>query len=164
MEFTQEPFPNILSERTRKKYGEGAQFRHREVIREWIEGIFLKGGYEKRLELGTTVERAVKEGGEWVLTLRKEGGQGVGGKGGEDYWWQERFDAVVVATGHYNVPWVPEVEGLVEYEARWKGRVVHSKHFRRGEEYKGKVSCPGFSFGVGGVVGGEKGRGGEGRG
>ncbi|KAK4442954.1 hypothetical protein QBC34DRAFT_312070 [Podospora aff. communis PSN243] len=133
MAFTTEPFPPTLSERTLRKYGPGAQFRHREVIREWIEGIFLKGGYEKFLELSTTVERAEKVGGEWVLTLRKEG---VGEK---DYWWQERLDAVVVASGHYNVPWVPpEVEGLVEYWGRWKGVVGHSKHFRRGEDYKDK--------------------------
>ncbi|KAK0658084.1 hypothetical protein B0T16DRAFT_319655 [Cercophora newfieldiana] len=131
MSFTQEPFPSTLSERTLAKYGPGAQFRHREVIREWVEGIFLRGGYDKFLSLSTTVEKAEKHNGEWVLTLRKEGA-------GRDYWWQERFDALVVATGHYNVPWLPEVDGIVEYDKRWPGRVVHSKHFRNGEEYKGK--------------------------
>ncbi|KAK0631224.1 thiol-specific monooxygenase [Immersiella caudata] len=131
MSYTQEPFPTTLSERVLKKYGPGAQFRHREVIREWVEGIFLRGGYDKFLSLSTTVERAEKVNGEWVLTLRKEGA-------GRDYWWQEKFDALVVASGHYNVPWLPELEGLLEFDRRWKGRVVHSKHFRKGEEYKGK--------------------------
>lgn len=136
MSYTQEPFPDTLSERVLKKYGPDAPFRHREVVRQWIEGIFLRGGYhdKKVLELNTTVERAEKKDGEWILTLRKET------QGGSDYWWQERFDALVVATGHYNVPWFPEVPGLLEYDARFPGRIVHSKHFRNGNKYKGKVS------------------------
>jgi len=141
MSFTQEPFPSTLSERILAEYGPGAQFRHREVIREWIEGIFHRGGYDKFVSLSTTVEKAVKHNGEWVLTLRKEGD-------GRDYWWQERFDALVVATGHYNVPWLPEVEGIVEYDKRWPGKVVHSKHFRKGEAYKGKVCTLGTAKGT----------------
>ncbi|KAH6686480.1 thiol-specific monooxygenase [Plectosphaerella plurivora] len=131
MSFTQEPFPDKLSERTLEKYGPGAPFRHREVIREWIEGIFTRNGNDKLLELNTTVERAVKSDGEWVLTLRKE-------TPGKDFWWEERFDALVVASGHYNVPWLPDIPGLVEYDARFPGRIVHSKHFRGPEQYKGK--------------------------
>ncbi|KAK1752805.1 putative monooxygenase [Echria macrotheca] len=131
MSYTAEPFPNVLSPQTLAKYGPDAPFRHREVVRRWIEDIFLRGGHAKFLELSTTVERAEKVNGEWVLTLRREGGAA-------DYWWQERFDALVVASGHYNVPWLPPVDGLVEYDARFPGRVVHSKHFRGGEKFKDK--------------------------
>ncbi|KAK3328722.1 hypothetical protein B0H66DRAFT_486991, partial [Apodospora peruviana] len=131
MSYTQEPFPDTLSARSLEKYGTDAPFRHREVIRQWIEGIFVHNGYDKLLDLSTMVERAEKKDGEWVLTLRKE-------NKGSDYWWQEKFDAIVVATGHYNVPWFPEIKGLVEYDARFPGRIVHSKHFRNGEKYKGK--------------------------
>lgn len=133
MSYTQEPFPDTLSPRTVEKYGPGAPFRHRETIREWVEGIFTRNGNDKLLELNTTVERAVKIDGEWALTLRKE-------TPGKDYWWEERFDALVVASGHYNVPWLPDIPGLVEYDARFPGRIVHSKHFRGPEQYRGKVS------------------------
>lgn len=132
MSYTQEPFPDQLSERTLRQYGPGAPFRHRETIRGWVENIFVKNGTEKFLELGTTVEKAVKEGDEWVLTLRKEGP-------GKDYWWREWFDALVVATGHYNIPWFPDIPGLAEYDERFPGRIVHSKHFRGAEKFKGKV-------------------------
>ncbi|KAK4187926.1 putative monooxygenase [Podospora australis] len=129
-----EAFPSTLSPRTLERYGQDAPYRHREVIREWIKGIFIRGGHDKLLELGTTVEKAEKQNGEWVLTLRKEGTTGQ-----KDYWWQERFDALVVASGHYNVPWFPDdIEGLVEFEEKFKGRVVHSKHFRNGEDFRGK--------------------------
>lgn len=131
MSYTQEPFPNKLSKRTLAEYGPGAPFRHHETIREWVEGLFSRGGHEKLLELSTTVERAEKVGAEWVLTLRKEAR-------GRNYWWQERFDAIVVATGHYNVPWFPQIEGLVEYDKKFPGVIVHSKHFRDAAKYKNK--------------------------
>jgi cation diffusion facilitator CzcD-associated flavoprotein CzcO len=108
MSFTQEPFPDKLSERTLAEYGPGAPFRHHTTIRDWVEGIFARGGHEKLVELSTTVEKVEKIAGEWVVTLRKE-------QGGRNYWWREKFDAVVVATGHYNVPWFPELPGLGEH-------------------------------------------------
>ncbi|KAK1765378.1 hypothetical protein QBC33DRAFT_544136 [Phialemonium atrogriseum] len=131
MSYTDRPFPDTLSERVLAHYGPGAPFRHRELIREWVEGIFLRDGNDRLLELNTTVERAEKKAGEWVLTLRKE-------TPGKNYWWQESFDALVVATGHYQVPWFPTIPGLVEYDERFPGRVLHSKHFRDGTKFKGK--------------------------
>ncbi|KAH8898427.1 FAD/NAD(P)-binding domain-containing protein [Thozetella sp. PMI_491] len=131
MSYTQEPFPETLSARALEQYGPGAPYRHREVVREWVEGIFVRGGHDKLLELNTTVERAEKRHGEWVLTLRKE-------LPNKNYWWQESFDALVVATGHYNIPWFPDIPGLLEYNDRFPGRIIHSKHFRAAEKFKGK--------------------------
>lgn len=73
MGYTQEPLPWTLSGRSVQRYGLDAPFRHREVIRTWIEDIFTRGGSDKHLSLHTTVERAEKVNGEWVLTLRKDG-------------------------------------------------------------------------------------------
>ncbi|KAM0274377.1 hypothetical protein ACHAQH_007914 [Verticillium albo-atrum] len=141
MSFTQEPFPDKLSERTLTKYGPRAPFRHREIVREWVQDIFVRDGNDKLLELNTTVERAVKtEAGEWVVTLRKE-------TPGKDYWWEERFDALVVASGHYNVPWIPDIPGLIEFDARFPGKILHSKHFRGSESFEGKLGG-GFTFRV----------------
>ncbi|KAI8294057.1 Thiol-specific monooxygenase [Colletotrichum sp. SAR 10_98] len=131
MSFTTEPFPETLTDRIREKYGDDAPFRGRGQIRDWVEDIFVRNGHEKLLELSTTVELAEKKGDEWVLTLRKE-------LPGKDQWWQERFDAIVVATGHYNIPWIPDIKGIAEYDERFPGRIVHSKHFRGSDKYKGK--------------------------
>jgi len=78
------------------------------------------------------VEHAEKIHGKWILTLRRPLG------GGSNYWWQESFDALVVATGHYNLPWLPSIPGLVEYDRRYPGRVIHSKHFRSPQKFAGK--------------------------
>lgn len=125
-------------------HGEDTPFRHWTVMRRYVEGLFARGGYGGRLvSYGTSVERAEKTGEEWVLTLRREEVVGEGeGKSVTDVWTQERFDAVVVASGHFNVPWIPPVEGLDEFERRWPGSVLHSKMFRGRDDYRGKVGIP----------------------
>lgn len=134
MEYTQEPFPEIISKSSATKWGKKSPFRHREVIRGWVESIYSRHGYQKYVELETTVELAEKVGEKWVLTLRKETSRPE-----DDRWWQESFDALIVANGHYNVPHIPLVPGLVELEEKFPGTVVHSKHYRRPEDYRDKV-------------------------
>ena len=135
MSFTQEPFPEIISKRSRAQFGPESPFRHRETVREWIEALFNRNGYRDFIEFSTTVELATKVGDEWVLTLRKE----TKGADEKDFWWQEKFDAIVVATGHYNVPYIPEISGLVELNEKIPGLVQHIKQYRGPEHYRGKV-------------------------
>lgn len=92
-------------------------------------------GYEDFISNNTSVERVEKIGTEWKVTLRKEGKE-------QDYWWVEWFDAVVVASGHFSVPYIPAIKGLEELEKSRPGSVLHSKHFRGRELYKDKVSSP----------------------
>ncbi|CAH0005046.1 unnamed protein product [Clonostachys byssicola] len=132
--FTQEPIPHVVSEHILNHYGADAPFRHRELIREWIETIFHTRGNEKLVEFNTSVELAEKVGDQWILTLRKS----VKGEHKES-WWQETFDALVVATGHYNLPWVPDIPGLADYDAKYPGRIRHTKHYRDPSDYKDKV-------------------------
>ncbi|KAF2095767.1 thiol-specific monooxygenase [Rhizodiscina lignyota] len=131
MSYLNYPFPEDISQDIREKYGPEAPFRDREVIRQWVEDIFVRNGLEELLELNTTVEHAEKKNGEWILTLRKDGP-------GKNQWWQESFDALVVASGHYNIPWIPQIPGLLEYDAKFQGRVTHSKHFRDAKKFRGK--------------------------
>lgn len=141
MSFTQEPFPDIISKRSRDQFGPKSPFRHRETVRRWIEALFNRNGYRDFVEFNTTVELAEKVGEEWVLTLRKE----TKGADEKDFWWQERFDAIVVATGHYNVPYIPDIPGLVDLNEKIPGLVMHSKQYRDPEHFRGKV---GFSFAI----------------
>ncbi|OJD30793.1 thiol-specific monooxygenase [Diplodia corticola] len=133
MDYTQEPFPNIVSEQSLSRFGPDAPFRHRSVIRDWVENIFVQAGHTKLVEFSTTVELAEQRGDEWILTLRKE----IPGKD-KDVWWQETFDALVVASGHYYVPFIPNIPGLIEYDQRFPGRIHHSKHYRSPEPFRNK--------------------------
>ena len=51
---------------------------------------------------------------------------------------EHRFDAVVVANGHYNVPYIPKVEGIEAFSKAYPGTISHSKFYRRPEHYSGK--------------------------
>lgn len=134
MSFSQEPIPALRSELSVAKHGEDTPFRHHSVIRKYISELVSRRGYEGLVAYNTTVELAEKEGDEWRLVLRRNGGEGR-----RDEWWEERFDAVVVANGHYHVPYIPRIEGLDAFEAARPGSVKHSKMFRGRDSYRGKV-------------------------
>ncbi|KAL3463011.1 hypothetical protein BJX64DRAFT_299235 [Aspergillus heterothallicus] len=144
MEYSAESIPEVRSDWSIGLHGPDTPFRHHEVVCGYIEGLLSRNGYQDLVQYNTTVERAVKDEatGEWVLTLRRAGkgkGEGEGdGEVGKDYWWTERFDAVVVASGKYHVPYVPEIPGLKEFAERYPGCVEHAKQYRGPAKYKGK--------------------------
>lgn len=51
---------------------------------------------------------------------------------------EHRFDAVVVANGHFNVPYIPKVSGIEAFSKAHPGAISHSKFYRRPEQYSGK--------------------------
>ena len=137
MSYSKEAIPEIRSEWSINLHGPDTPFRPHAVIRQYVEDLLNRNGYQDLVEYSTTVERAVKEDGpdaKWELTLRREGKSGA-----LDYWWTERFDALVVASGHYYVPYVPAIEGLEEFANTYPGSVEHTKGFRDPEKYRGKV-------------------------
>lgn len=78
------------------------------IARQYIENYFSIHATDKILELNTTVEDlsqvpkvGQKQQSNWRLTLRKYDPARL-----VDVWWEEFFDAVVLANGHYSVPYV----------------------------------------------------------
>ncbi|RAH78089.1 FAD/NAD(P)-binding domain-containing protein [Aspergillus japonicus CBS 114.51] len=131
MSFTHTPFPEVNSALSIRQFGPGNASRPFRVVANYIEDLFQP--YLHLVSLQTTVERVEKIGEEWRLTLRKSGQlyRGVP----QDYWWTEAFDAVIVATGHYNVPNIPEIPGLA---AAWEASpraLEHAKAFRSANHY-----------------------------
>jgi cation diffusion facilitator CzcD-associated flavoprotein CzcO len=133
MAFSQEPIPRVVSAWSRARHGPDSPFRHWTVIRDYLAALAARRGYPRLVAYNTTVERAEKAGGEWRLTLRREDKDG-------DYWWSETFDALVVASGHYSVPYIPSIPGLDEWARARPGSVIHSKHYRGRDAFRGKVS------------------------
>ncbi|PLN75175.1 FAD/NAD(P)-binding domain-containing protein [Aspergillus taichungensis] len=131
MEFSQEPFPEDRSELSISNYGPKTPFRKWDVVRDYISGLVERRGYSDLVSYNTTVELVEKEGAEWKVTLRKDGAH-------SDYWWTETFDAVVVASGHYWVPYIPAIAGLEQFEKSRPGSVLHSKHFRGRDAFTDK--------------------------
>lgn len=79
------------------------------IARQYIENYFSMHSTDKILEVNTTVEDLSlvfgagqkQESSKWKLTLRKYDPTRL-----VDVWWEETFDAVVLANGHYSVPYV----------------------------------------------------------
>ncbi|CUM67515.1 uncharacterized protein PRCAT00005214001 [Priceomyces carsonii] len=79
--------------------------------------------------------------GKWVLTVRKLL------KKGEYHWYQEEFDGVVVAIGHYSLPNIPHIPGLAQQNELHPGSLMHAKSFRNAEIFKNqKVVLVGSSI------------------
>lgn len=102
------------------------------IPKQYIENYFSWHRLDKLLHTRTTVEEVLAiASNRWKLTLRKyDAPRQV------DEWWEEEFDAVVIANGHYAVPFVPAVPGLDDWLARFPGRVHHSKTYRSPRVYE----------------------------
>ena len=48
------------------------------------------------------------------------------------------FDAVIIASGHFSVPFVPQVAGIDIWDRIYPGSILHSKFYRRPEAYTDK--------------------------
>ncbi|KAK5080104.1 monooxygenase [Exophiala xenobiotica] len=51
---------------------------------------------------------------------------------------EAHYDAVIVANGHYTVPHVPAVPGIAEWHKKYPNVVMHSKAYRRPEDFSGQ--------------------------
>ena len=109
------------------------------IPRQYVESYFASHKTDSILSVNTTLEdltlipSLILGSEKWKLTLRKHDPvQNV------DIWWEEVFDAVVLANGHYSVPFIPEVKGLAEYISIFPNRVVHSKTYRSPSVYRDK--------------------------
>lgn len=110
----------------RLKFWSKAEYR--EYLRSYVE----KFNIAEKIRYSSEVEsvRRSADGSLWEVEVSR-GGQ------------LERleFDAVVVCSGHFQTPKIPEVEGLENF----KGDVIHSKYYRDKNFYEGKrVLCVGL--------------------
>jgi cation diffusion facilitator CzcD-associated flavoprotein CzcO len=68
-------------------------------------------------------------GGGWTVTSIDEATQKRN---------SENYDAIVVASGHFSVPFIPSIEGIAAWCAAYPGSVLHSKAYRNANPFTGK--------------------------
>lgn len=56
-----------------------------------------------------------------------------------DLWTEKEFDSVIIATGHYHVPFIPEVPGIKDVYHNFPGVIKHSKTFRKNGDFKNQT-------------------------
>jgi len=104
-----------------------ASYPPRAVLFDYIEGRVKKAGVRKWIRFRTLVRNVTwdKKAKKFLVTshdLKK------------DEIKTEKFDNVIVCSGHFSTPNVPEFEGL----ERFNGRVLHAHDFRDAVEFKDK--------------------------
>ncbi|MYK32433.1 MAG: NAD(P)/FAD-dependent oxidoreductase, partial [Boseongicola sp. SB0670_bin_30] len=103
-----------------------ASYPPRSVLFDYIKGRVEKAGVRGQIRFNTIV-RDVRtlDGGGFEVTARDEAA---------DSEVREAFDHVVVATGHFSVPNVPEYPGFETFN----GRILHAHDFRAAREFAGQ--------------------------
>jgi len=138
MAYTHTPIPFANSAQSVRKFGKNNSTRPRHAVLKYIEELWQP--YLHLLSLGTTVEEMKKrEDGKWIITLRRIVQNEDVLQPAKYMWWQEEFDAIVVASGHFTVPKIPKIPGLKEVSARFPDKFEHSKTWRSADNYVAKV-------------------------
>ncbi|WP_460274085.1 NAD(P)-binding domain-containing protein [Celeribacter sp. ULVN23_4] len=104
-----------------------ASYPPRAVLFDYIEGRVKKANVRDWIRFSSVI-RWVEydaEKGDFEVTVHDMK---------EDRVYKERFDNVIVASGHFSSPNVPEYEGF----AQFNGRIVHAHDFRDAREFEGK--------------------------
>lgn len=52
---------------------------------------------------------------------------------------EQIYDAVVVASGHFTVPYVPEIKGMKAWSEKYPSVISHSMYYQKPELYEDKV-------------------------
>ncbi len=99
----------------------------RAVLFDYIEGRVRKAGVRDWIRFSTTIRmvRHDQAAGKFTVTVHDLK---------KDSMYDEVFDNVIVASGHFSVPNVPEYPGF----DRFNGRVLHAHDFRDAREFTGK--------------------------
>lgn len=86
---------------------------------------------QKHVRLNSEIVEISKLDNRWKLTVKETLGNKV-------RWYTEIFDAVIVSTGHYSIPYLPRLPGLALWNAKFKSSILHSKSFRDPSIFKDK--------------------------
>jgi trimethylamine monooxygenase len=102
-----------------------ASYPPRAVLFDYIEGRVKKAGVRDWIRFSTAVRKVFEKDGKFTVSVTDLPND-------RDY--SEEFDHVVVCTGHFSTPNVPQFDGFESYQ----GRVLHAHDFRDAVEFADK--------------------------
>ena len=104
-----------------------ASYPPREVLFDYIQGRVIKANVREKIRFSTAVRNVEfsEESDTFIVTAHNLI---------EDQSYTEEFDYVVVASGHFSTPNVPNYEGF----SHFNGRILHAHDFRDALEFEGQ--------------------------
>ncbi len=100
-------------------------FPPREVLYNYIVGRVSEGNLKDKIKFNTRGTNTVYKNEIFELSYQDKTKNKI---------LTENFDYVVVSTGHFSVPFIPEYKGMDSFP----GRIMHSHDFRDAEEFRDK--------------------------
>ena len=104
-----------------------ASYPPRAVMVDYIEGRVNKAGVRDWIRFNSVIRFVEYDAaaGDFTVTVHDMA---------KDHVYKERFDHVIVASGHFSSPNVPEYPGFADFH----GRIVHAHDFRDAREFEGQ--------------------------
>ena len=100
-------------------------FPPREVLHDYILGRAKKANIKKYIKFNTTVTQAKYNGNQFEISVLNKKDNTIT---------SDNFDYLIVASGHFSVPYIPEYQGMESFP----GRILHGHDFRDAEEFRNK--------------------------
>ena len=100
-------------------------FPPREVLQNYILGRAKNANIKRYIKFNTLITNVEAIGSQFSVTSKNKRDNKIT---------NEIFDNVVVASGHFSVPFIPEYDGMNNFP----GRILHSHDFRDAEEFRNK--------------------------
>ena len=100
-------------------------FPPREVLYNYIIGRVSKGNLKSKIKFSTSVMSVNYNSDKFEVSYQDKTNNKI---------LSDKFDYVVVSTGHFSVPFIPEYKGMSSFP----GRIMHSHDFRDAEEFRNK--------------------------
>jgi trimethylamine monooxygenase len=100
-------------------------FPPREVLYDYILGRAKKANIKKYIQFSTTVTEAKFNGNQFEVSVLNKKDNTIT---------SDNYDYLIVASGHFSVPYIPEYQGMKSFP----GRILHGHDFRDAEEFRNK--------------------------
>lgn len=130
--------PTYLMASALSAWPEGTEtFVSQKYLEEDIQILAMNHGVDAVTLFRTRVDdiRKAPEGTRWrIRSVTLE----YGGPGPRLVERTSQFDLVVVASGHFNTPQTPDIEGLEAWKSAHPHRVTHSKQYRSPKKHRGQ--------------------------
>lgn len=105
---------------------------HNDVLK-YLKKYADRFDLRKHVRFNTVVEKVFKKGEKWIVVVVQ-----FNLLDNTERWYKEEFDAVLCSVGRFNVPFIPAIEGLNEFNKNHPDVLSHTKSFRNTNNFKGK--------------------------
>ena len=122
--------PKFLMQHSGKPFPQDAQlFPTRETVSRYIEQYATDVCHLVRFNCQVLDVRLMEEDFTWLVTSKNLVSNHIS---------KSVYDGVIVANGHYTVPFVPDMKGIHSWNIEYEGAISHSKFYRRPDEFMNK--------------------------